>query len=291
MSNPRIDKLHLLEEGMSLGKLIRQLRKEQFTHVVDLHNNLRTRRIKWALGVSSSTFEKLNAQKWLLVNTKIDRLPNRHIVDRYMDTVKGLGVKMDNLGLEYFIPDRDRMEWAWLPETHQAGFVAFAIGGQHATKRLPLDRLIALCHQINKPVVLVGGKEDAQTGEEIARFFNAQSGSEQADLSALDKKTIIFNACGKCNLNQSAWLIQQASVVFTHDTGMMHIAAAFHKQIYSIWGNTTPKFGMYPYRTRFTIYENNNLRCRPCSKLGFNKCPKGHFKCMRDLKFDFYLSD
>ena len=105
----------------------------------------------------------------------------------------------------------------------------------------------------------------------------------------LNKKAIVFNACGKFNLNQSASLIQNSRAVFTHDTGLMHIAAAFKKQVYSIWGNTVPKFGMYPYQTKFTVFENNNLTCRPCSKIGFDKCPKGHFKCMKEVVFDFYL--
>jgi ADP-heptose:LPS heptosyltransferase len=99
----------------------------------------------------------------------------------------------------------------------------------------------------------------------------------------------VYNACGKFNLNQSASLVKQARYVFTHDTGLMHIAAAFKKEVFSIWGSTIPGFGMYPYRTKFTVLENNRLDCRPCSKIGFEKCPKGHFKCMNDIVFDFYL--
>jgi ADP-heptose:LPS heptosyltransferase len=94
----------------------------------------------------------------------------------------------------------------------------------------------------------------------------------------------IVSLCGMYNLNQSASLIKKASKVYTHDTGLMHIAAAFKKEIISIWGNTTPRFGMYPYMTPHQIIENNHLHCRPCSKIGYSKCPKGHFKCMRALK-------
>ncbi|MGB0525201.1 MAG: glycosyltransferase family 9 protein, partial [Flammeovirgaceae bacterium] len=116
-----------------------------------------------------------------------------------------------------------------------------------------------------------------------------QSQHLEEGLLELNKKALIFNACGKFNLNQSASLVQQARAVFTHDTGLMHIAAAFKKQVFSIWGNTTPLFGMYPYRTKFTVFENNKLSCRPCSKIGYKKCPKGHFKCMNEVIFDFYL--
>jgi ADP-heptose:LPS heptosyltransferase len=62
----------------------------------------------------------------------------------------------------------------------------------------------------------------------------------------------------------------------------MHIAAAFKKKIISIWGNTIPEFGMYPYlpASGSKIFEVKGLGCRPCSKLGFKKCPEKHFDCM-----------
>lgn len=287
--NPYIDKAHYLEE--SLNEIISALKKENFDLVIDLHNNLRTRTIKARLGVKSKTFKKLNWEKWLKVNLKIDKLPNRHIVDRYMDTVSDLGIKIDTLGLDYFIPEADEVPMDWLPDTHRQEYVAYAIGAQHGTKRLPLKRMIELCDKINKPIVLLGGTEDAETAEEIERFFKKTTKSEPKEegLTELNKKTIIYNACGKYNLNQSASLVKQATYVFSHDTGLMHIAAAFKKQIFSIWGNTIPAFGMYPYRTKFTILENNKIDCRPCSKIGYDKCPKGHFKCMNNIIFDFYL--
>ncbi len=291
--NPYIDKLISFEKGEkgALNKLIKGLRKEQYDYIIDLHHNLRTFIIKQRLRVQSYSFNKLNLEKWLLVNLKINRLPNVHIVDRYMETVKPLGVKMDSLGLDYFIPEKDEVERDWLPETHRKEYVVYAIGAQHNTKKLPLSRMIELCDRINKPIILLGDKNDAATGEKIVDFFTrtTQSESYEPKLLELNKKAIVYNACGKFNLNQSASILKNASYVFTHDTGLMHIAAAFKKNIFSIWGNTTSAFGMYPYRTRFTVFENNRLSCRPCSKIGHQKCPKGHFKCMNDLVFDFYL--
>jgi ADP-heptose:LPS heptosyltransferase len=288
-ANPYLDKVHYLKD--SLPNLIGDLRKERFDFVVDLHNSLRSRIIKTALGVKSSSFYKLNWEKWLMVNFKINKLPAQHIVDRYLEAVAPLGVKNDSLGLDYFIPEKDEVPADWLPIEFRQGFVAYAIGAQHGTKKLPLDRMIDLCHRINRPVVLLGGKEDSVVAEQIESFFTKSTTSigYEAGLRELGKKTIIYNACGKFNLNQSASLIRQARYIFTHDTGLMHIAAAFRKEIFSIWGNTIPAFGMYPYRTKFTIFENNHINCRPCSKIGYAKCPRGHFKCMRDITFDFYL--
>ena len=107
-ANPYLSKIHLLESSTS--DLIKELKKEKFDFIIDLHNNLRTRQVKLALGVKSKSFKKLNVEKWLKVQLKVDRLPNVHIVDRYMETVKELGVKMDALGLDYFIPHKDEVE-------------------------------------------------------------------------------------------------------------------------------------------------------------------------------------
>ncbi|OIN57593.1 glycosyltransferase family 9 protein [Arsenicibacter rosenii] len=271
--NPYIDKRFYLEG--SLNELVRQLRQEKYDYIIDLHNNLRTSLIKLRLGVKSYSFDKLNWQKWLLVRWKINVMPTVHIVDRYMATVKPFGVTNDRKGLDYFIPYKDQIEPDWLPDTHRRGYIAYAIGGQHATKKLPVPRMIELCRKINYPIVLLGGKEDAEAGEQIEKALGNR---------------LIYNACGKYNLNQSADLLQRARVVFSHDTGLMHIAAALKKKVYSIWGNTTPLLGMYPYQTPFVILENNNLSCRPCSKIGYKECPLKHFRCMNDLALDFDLS-
>ena len=287
--NPYVDRVVTLNEGLS--ELVPRLRAERYDYVIDLHHNLRTALIKRKLGVESHSFRKLNVEKWLMVNLKIDRLPNVHIVDRYIETLQPLGVKMDTLGLDYFIPEKDEVERSWLPKTHRKEYVAYAIGAQHETKKLPVERMIELCDRINKPIVLLGDKNDYENGERIARFFarDDQDDDQESALAEMNKQAIIYNACGKFNLNQSASLVRQAAYVFTHDTGLMHVAAAFKKRIFCIWGNTIPRFGMYPYRTAFTVLENHRLSCRPCSKIGYSKCPQGHFKCMRDIVFDFYL--
>lgn len=288
-ANPYIHTLHLLKE--SDAELISRLKKEKFDYVIDLHHNIRTLRIKTALRVKSFSFDKLNLEKWIYVNFKINKLPNVHIVDRYLKTVSKLGIKNDALGLDYFIPEEDEVDMSWLPETHQQKYVVVAVGGQHTTKKLPTKRLIELCDRIQQPIILLGGKEDESVGNEIEAFFKKRIENEafEEGLTALGKKGVIFNGCGKFSLNQSASIVKKSYAVFTHDTGLMHIAAAFKKQIFSVWGNTTPYFGMYPYRTKFTVFENNHLKCRPCSKIGYDQCPKGHFKCMNDLQFDFYL--
>ena len=272
--NPHIDQFHVLDAG--IYALIRRLQAERFDYIIDLQNNLRSAALKAVLPVRSFTVDKLNWRKWFYVRFKLNVMPDLHIVDRYMVTVSSLGVKNDGLGLDFFIDTADHVSLMQLPATHQAGYVAYAIGGQHATKRLPLDRMIELCRKIDAPVILLGGIEDQQMGERVVEALGNQ---------------LVYNACGQYTLSQSASLVQQAKVVFSHDTSLMHIAAAFHKKVYSIWGNTTPQFGMYPYRTSYTVLEKVGLNCRPCSKIGFSQCPAGHFRCMNELPLTFDIRD
>ena len=268
-NNPNVFKVHTIQK--STNEIVDTLKKEQFDYVVDLHKNLRSKRVVKNLKALSFSFDKVNFQKFLLTTFKINKLPKIHIVDRYFGAVKALGIKNDNKGLDYFIPSNDDVSMNTLPASHQKKYIAFAIGAQHFTKRLPIHKIISICKKINQPIILLGGKEDEITATEIKKEVGE----------------LVFNACGKYNLNQSASLVKQANTLITHDTGLMHIAAALNVQTISVWGNTVPDFGMYPYfpnqPEKFTIVENKNINCRPCSKIGYDKCPKKHFKCMEDI--------
>ncbi len=266
-SNPYIDKFHYLNNDWDL--LIHQLKEEQFDYIIDLHHNLRTIKLKKELKVKSFAFKKLNIQKWLLTNFKINRMPALHIVDRYMDTVKSFGIKNDGKGLDYFIPKEEETQQKDLPQAHALGYIGIVIGAAHATKKLPVHQLTALCAALDHPIVLMGGPEDRAAGDQIA---------------AIDPIKV-YNACGKFSINESADLVRKAKLIITHDTGLMHIAAAFKKPIISVWGNTVPTFGMEAYYGSNTQIPNSkfqisNLSCRPCSKIGHDACPKKHFKCM-----------
>jgi len=172
-NNPYIDKVFTLEK--SLNDLANQLKSEHYDYVIDLHNNLRTRIIKFRLGVKSFGFDKLNFQKWILVKFKKNLMPKVHIVDRYMKTVESLGVKNDNRGLDYFIPEKDEVRLDWLPENFSNGYAVYAIGGQHETKKLPLHKMVELCQTIHLPLVLVGGKEDFEMGEKLLSEIKAST--------------------------------------------------------------------------------------------------------------------
>lgn len=268
-SNPHVAKVFGIDK--STNEIINELVDEHYDYVIDLHKNLRSKRVTKKLKALSFTFDKLNYQKWLITTFKVDKLPRVHIVERYLAATKILGIENDGLGLEYFIPEQNVVNLKSLPETHQHGYVSFAIGAQHNTKRLPVEKMISILKELNLPVVLLGGKEDIADAEIIQ-----QSVGEK-----------VYIGCGKYNLNQSASLVKQSKVLLTHDTGLMHIGAALGVNIVSVWGNTIPEFGMYPYfpahPEKYVIIENKELNCRPCSKIGYDKCPKKHFKCMNEL--------
>ena len=279
-ANPHIDQIHAFDDD--LEDTLRRLRKEQFDFVVDLHHNLRTWRVKRSLKRPGASFHKLNIAKWLMVRFKWNRLPDEHIVQRYIRAASGLGVIDDGKGLEHFIPPDTNDQRDLLPDTYRNGFIALVIGAQHATKKLPLQKLQELLDKLSvyrTGVVIIGGPEDASEAEALCT--NRQQ---------------VFSMCGISSLQESALLIKHAVVVITHDTGMMHIAAALKKQVISVWGNTIPEFGMYPYfgsqntlyeqRAAELLIENTSLSCRPCSKIGFEACPKGHFRCMMDLNME-----
>ena len=261
-SNPHIDHIHTIDS--SVHEVVDTLRSLRFDLIVDLHHNLRTRQLRSALKVRSQAFAKLNVEKWLLVNLGIDRLPDVHIVHRYLETVAHLGVKYDGLGLDFPLASTNQ-------NNASAPYVAIAIGAGLPTKALEPTQLARLIQLINYPVALLGGPGDQELGQSLA------AASDTAE-----------NFAGKNSLPDSALVLNRSRLLITPDTGLMHMAAALNKPIISIWGNTIPKFGMTPfYADRSTAqhraFEVHGLRCRPCSKIGFQVCPKTHFRCIRDI--------
>ncbi|NLL27621.1 MAG: glycosyltransferase family 9 protein [Bacteroidales bacterium] len=269
--NPYITKLWTVKK--SPMEIADNLKKENFDCMIDLHKNIRSFSLLARLRIRYYTFNKLNFYKWIFTKFKKNLLPDIHIVDRYFKAVKNLNVKNDDLGLDFFMPKNIQID-AKIPEK----YIVFAIGGTFFTKRYPKEKIVEFVKKSSLPVVLLGGKKDKENAS-----FIEKSNSDK-----------VFNLCAKLSLYGSAEIIKNASVVVSNDTGMMHIAAALHKPTVSIWGNTVPAFGMYPYfpkeiKENYVIIENKNLKCRPCSKLGFDSCPKKHFDCMQKIEADLIV--
>ena len=265
--NPNIDKLLLLDE--SLLETLKKLRAEKYDVIIDLHHNLRTFIIKNLLLAKSYSFPKMNIEKWLMTTFKINLLPKDiHLVDRYFEACKAIGVANDGLGLDYFLAENDKVNVeVALPKGFAGNYIAWIIGAKYFTKILPKEKVVdgikqLLQSQPNTKIVLIGGKEDAERGSFVTDCFEGQ----------------VFNACGKFTLNQSVSLVKHAQVVVGNDTGLTQIAPAFKKHLISVWGSTSNVFGVAPYfgnsDMQSKIIEVNHLACRPCTKFGRNECQR-----------------
>jgi ADP-heptose:LPS heptosyltransferase len=239
----------------SLVQTAKQLRGERYDLVIDLHNNLRTFLLQLLMLKGSwKRYRKLNFQKWLLTSFKWNTLPKVHVVDRYAQAAL---VNPTNVTLA--VSDTiNGMEL--LPST----YVAWVLGATFSTKQFPLSKLIETIERLDMPIVLLGGDKE-----------NTLASSLQAHFPSL------ISMVGKTSLAEAALVLSKAKVVVTNDTGLMHLAAFYEKPMVCIWGNTVPEFGMYPFQKRPVFNAQvADLSCRPCSKIGHNTCPKGHFDCM-----------
>ena len=264
--NPYLDKLHLLQP--KLADTVIALKEEQFDIVIDLHNSLRSLLVKTQLGVKSSTYKKERFKKWLAIKWKINLIKPDHLVDRYLKTVAFLGVKNDAKPIDYFLPVDAQSIEKILPQHYNKAYIAFVIGATHFTKRMPNDKVIELCNQLNLPIILLGGKDVEDNAKVIYQ-------------ATIDKTVDLV---GKINLNDSVTIVKNAAYVIGFDTGLTHIAEAFNKKIVTIWGSTVPELlGVQPYHVDDHYEAGVELSCRPCSKFGLSACPKKHFNCMKTI--------
>jgi ADP-heptose:LPS heptosyltransferase len=271
--DPHVTRVHAFTgDG---GALVRQLKRERFDLVVDLHASLRSRRYGWYLGRPTVRVQKHSTERWLRTAMRVDRLPRTHVVDRALHTVAHLGVRNDGRGLSVHIPpERALAALATIPPSHAVGYTALAIGAAHATKRLSAERLAALAALIEGPLVLVGGPTDRPVATDLCRVLGARA----------------HDAVGRHDLLGSAAVLRAARVVVAHDSAAMHMAAAFSRPLVSIWGCTVPEFGMGPYLPmnpdRSVIAQVDGLPCRPCCTIGKRSCPRGDFACMERQDLD-----
>ncbi len=251
-TNSHIDKVFGIDEQVT--EVLDQLKLEQYDFIADLHWNIRSKQVLKSLNVPFERLNKLNFRKLILVWFKWNIMPEGSIVDRYIDVVRSLGVKNDNLGLDYFIPSEVKVN---IQEVFGFDrFISFVIGGQHEGKMMSPKKIAALCLELPLPVVLLGGPDDRERGKWIEEHGKGR----------------IVNASGKFSLNESAFLLRESACVISHDTGLMHIASALNRPVISLWGGTVPELGFAPYMPGENSKEIGiNHFMRPSSKLGRKK--------------------
>ena len=146
--------------------------------------------------------------------------------------------------------------------------VALAPGSAWGTKRWPyyvdLGRRLADDFRI----AVVGSQADVSTTSQIK--------------DALPPGCVV-DGVGTLSLLASAELIGRAQAIVTNDSAPQHLASAMGTPTLSIFGPTVPEFGFGPLAERRAVAGHTRLSCRPCHRHGPQKCPLGHWRCMREL--------
>lgn len=268
-NNPYISKIHTYSNNKN--QVVEQLKTEQFNFVLDLQNTRKSHKICHQLNLPHSSFNKLKIKKLIYTRLKINTLPLNHIVDRYFDAAKPLLIVNDGRGLDFNIPETEKFNTDNLPIFFEDGFIAILLDADKGTKKIPINKLMEIIPMLLKPVVLIGDKNSSAIGDELVNRLGDR----------------VYNICGQLSVNQYASLIDQSLCVLTGDNDYMQVAAALRKPICSLWGSSIPEFGNYPYmptdRELFRMFEICSIKCRPCGKRGFRKCPHRNFKCMNRI--------
>ena len=268
--NPRISSIYTLEEPPS----------GSYDLVVDLQNNLRSHAIVRSLRRQHLVhYRKANWKKWLLVQCKINIYGSyRSVVDRYRDALKEFALSGDSLGCELYPSLSDRAFACTVVDGNRKT-LALCFGAKHFTKRYPPRSFAALLTLLLSEtpmlVLLLGGKEDAPQASEIIEALPAAF------------RPMVLNLAGSCSLMQSAAILERSDAILCNDTGLMHIASAFGKKLFLLFGSSSASFGFLPCHASYDLFQVEGLSCRPCSHIGRDCCPKGHFRCMNDLSQSF----
>jgi len=260
--NPYINSLLFFENDRE-REIRDELKKGKYDLVVDLQNNIRSRRILKNVGSVRRIFKKPTFKKFLLVKFKINKFKEIiPIPQYYARSIENF--RLDENGLDLFMPENIEPVLA-----HDGNYIGLCPGSRHYTKMWPKEYFVELGNMLEArgfTVVLFGGKDDKETVAGISQHIK-----NSIDLSNND------------NLLETAVNMKRCRLVICNDSGLMHTASAVKVPIIAIFGSTVKEFGFFPYKAKSLILENNLLNCRPCSHIGRSSCPEKHFKCMLEI--------
>lgn len=262
INNPYV-RNKLLFDSKNKTELLDDIKSKKYNLVIDLQNNLHSKKILSALGGIHVKFDKLSFKKFLLVNTKINLLrDSKQIPYRYAETLKGF--QLDDEGLDLFTELKPS---GYLGQGNN--YIGICPGARHFTKMWPKEYFIKLCRLLIKSgweVILFGGRSDRliclEIKNEVPETINLQNDND------LLQTVADFKLC---------------KAVYCNDSGLMHAAAAVKVPVIVFFGSTVNELGFTPYKVKNIILENSDLSCRPCSHIGRRRCPKKHFNCMKEI--------
>lgn len=256
-----------IEDLVSMGAEL-----EDCDLVVDLHGSLRARVLAFrqkAVVLRASSY-RLRRARWVRARWTAPA-PVPAALERYARALRPLGLTADEV--PRVEPGDEARAWAagWLAAWPGSGpLVAFCPGARHATKRWPEEHWVAL-----HALVRARG----------ARVLVVSLAAERAALPAL-ARTVEADAGSRwCSepLPRLAALLACCPQAVTHDSGLMHLAAACGARVVALFGSTSPALGFAPAGAGHVVLCRDE-RCQPCTLHGRAECPRGHFDCMRKLE-------
>lgn len=279
----------LLEDHPKLNKvLIWDKSKNKYSHLFQLLNEIRTNKYDAVLCVQrffnaglltafSDAKEKIGFDKnpfSFLFTRKVphDLSKGKHEVDRNLELIS------------HWIADAQRQPALYPQRKHKdkvedlqtLPYICIAPASVWFTKQLPEEKWVELINRLsNYQVYLLGGQSDTSLCDRIIQA------SHHKHIKAL---------CGKLNLLESAALIAKAEMNFVNDSAPLHLASSTNAPVVAFFCSTIKEFGFYPLSDHAAIAEINEvLDCRPCGLHGKSACPKGHFKCGKNIDINQVL--
>jgi heptosyltransferase-2 len=262
-THPGADHLVCREPGEPMRHLVGRLAGQRFDVGLDLQRSPASRRLRSRVRAGAwGLADKARLARLQLVWTGRTTRSLPGAAQRYFAAGARLGLEPDGGPPSVFPTEADRDRAAQLAP---AGCVALGPGASAASKRWPPDRWrqVALRLQERGAVVVALG---------TAR-----------ERSLLDGPGIV-PAYG-LQLRVAAAVLARARVAVTHDSGLLHLAAAVGTPAVALFGPTTTALGFVPEGAKVHVIERP-LPCRPCSPVGGTHCPLGHHRCMIEIDPD-----
>lgn len=287
--NPHISQIYEVDSAQGFGglrQLAAQLKANEYDVFFDIHKNFRSRFVRNASSPQKVLkYDKHVLKRFMLTRFNIDLYkPAVPVYQRFIQSAAPLGIKDDGRKTEFFInQDIQKRISSKLADAEllPLNYICLCPGASFWNKQWPIEYFTALAQKIHTTtsysIVLIGGTKEKELSAKIAQAVPA-----------------VVDMTGALNLQESAAVLSSALCTVANDTGMLHLSEALGRPVVGIYGPTARQLGYFPILQTSVVAENNNLTCRPCTKMGMNACPKKHFKCMKDLTpqsvFDAVLS-
>ncbi len=270
-NNPKIRNVIVFDKSngkyKSIFRLIRKFRKEKFDLVVNLHRFGSSGMIAGFSGAKQRIGFDKNPFSWRYTRKYSHKIGNgTHEVERNLSLIQEFGAA--NLVRPELFPSKEDFEK--IEEYQSEKYICIAPASVWFTKALPGSKWVELIEKNNDTkIYALGGPGDRELTD---RILNSVS------------DTNAENLCGKLSLLQSAALMKGAERNYVNDSGPLHLASSMNANVTAFFCSTVPEFGFGPLSDNSEIKQVENLDCRPCGLHGHKECPKGHFKCGKDIK-------